>query len=93
LPYHAATAVAYGLPHDVGLAAITLAPAQILGVAHRVGSLEAGKDATLFVADGDPLETPTQVTAAWIQGRRVDLNNRHERLYRKYEEKYKRLEQ
>lgn len=91
LPYHAATAVAYGLPADEGLKAITLSPAQILGVADRVGSLEVGKDATLFVSDGDPLETPTQVSAAWIQGRKVDLNNRHQRLYRKYEEKYKRL--
>ncbi|MDX1946679.1 MAG: amidohydrolase family protein [Pirellulaceae bacterium] len=88
LPYHAATAVAYGLPAGEGLKAITLAPAQILGVANRVGSLEVGKDATLFIADGDPLETPTHVSAAWIQGRKLDLNNRHERLYRKYERKY-----
>jgi imidazolonepropionase-like amidohydrolase len=91
LPYHAATAVAYGLSAEEGLKAITLYPSQILGVASRVGSLEVGKDATFFVADGDPLETPTQVSAAWIQGRKVDLNNRHERLYRKYEEKYRRL--
>ena len=52
---------AFGLPADEALKAITLYPAQILGVADRVGSLEAGKDATLFVADGDPLDTPTQV--------------------------------
>ena len=91
LPYHAATAVAFGLPADEALKAITLYPAQILGVADRVGSLEVGKDATLFVADGDPLDTPTQVEAAWIQGRKVELNDRHKRLYRKYEEKYKQL--
>ena len=82
---------AFGLPADEALKAITLYPAQILGVADRVGSLEVGKDATLFVADGDPLDTPTQVTAAWIRGRKVDLNDRHKRLYRKYEEKYKQL--
>lgn len=91
LPYHAATAVAYGLAADEALKAITLYPAQILGVADRVGSLEVGKHATLFVASGDPLETATQVEAAWIGGRKVELNDRHKRLYRKYEEKYKQL--
>jgi imidazolonepropionase-like amidohydrolase len=90
LPYHAATAAAYGLPADEALKSITLSPAQILGVADRVGSLEAGKDATMFIADGDILETPTQVEAAYIQGRQVELNDRHKRLYRKYSEKYER---
>lgn len=92
LPYHAATAAAYGLAADEALKSITLYPAQILGVADRVGSLEAGKDATLFVATGDVLETPTQVEAAFIQGRKVELNDRHKRLYRKYSEQYERLE-
>jgi len=91
LPYHAATAVAYGLSADEALKSITLRPAQILGLADRVGSLEVGKHATLFVATGDPLETSTQVEAAWIGGRKVELNDRHKRLYRKYEEKYQRL--
>lgn len=93
LPYHAATAVAYGLPAEEGLKAITLYPAQILGVADRVGTLEKGKDATLFVTDGDPLETETQVNMAWIQGRKVDLNNRHKQLYQKYTEKYRQLKE
>lgn len=92
LPYHAATAVAFGLPADEALKAITLYPAQILGVADRVGSLEVGRDATIFVSDGDPLETTTQVTAAYIQGRTVDLANRQTRLYDKYHEKYRRLQ-
>jgi imidazolonepropionase-like amidohydrolase len=91
LPYHAATAVAYGLPHDAALRAITLSPAEILGVDDRVGALAPGKDATLIVTDGDPLETATQVHAAFIQGRRVDLSNRHEQLGQKYREKYRRL--
>ena len=90
LPYHAATAVAYGLDTDEALKAITLYPAQILGVAERVGSLEASKDATLFVASGDILETATQVEAAWIQGRKIELNDRHKRLYNKYQQKYER---
>ncbi len=89
LPYHASTAAAYGLPADEALKAVTLYPAEILGVAERVGSLDPGKDATLIVTNGDPLETPTQVLAAYIQGRRVELNDRHKRLYRKYQEKYK----
>jgi len=91
LPYHAATAVAYGLSPEEALKAITLYPAQILGLADRVGSLEVDRHATLFVATGDPLDTPTQVDAAWIAGRKVDLNDRHKRLYHKYEEKYKQL--
>ena len=89
LPYHAAAAIGFGLPADEALKAITLYPAQILGVADRVGSLEKGKDATLFVCDGDPLDTPTHISAAWIRGRKVDLNDRHKTLYHKYEEKYK----
>jgi imidazolonepropionase-like amidohydrolase len=89
LPYHAAAAVGFGLSADEALKAITLYPAQIFGVANRVGSLEQGKDATLFVCDGDPLNTPTQITAAWIGGRKVDLNDRHKTLYHKYEEKYR----
>jgi len=88
LPYHAGVAVAYGLPHDIALRSITLSPAEILGVSRRVGSLEKGKDATLFVTTGDALETPSNVTAAWIQGRPVDLTSRHLQLYRKYQKKY-----
>ena len=92
LPYHAATAAAYGLPADEALKSITLYPAQIFGISNRVGSLEVGKDATIIVTNGDPLETPTQVEAAYIQGRKVDLNDRHKRLWHKYEEKYRRLD-
>lgn len=92
LPYHAGTAAAYGLPPEEALKAITLYPAQIFGVADRLGSLEAGKEATLFVSDGDPLETPTQVSLAFIIGRRIDLNNRQQRLWEKYQEKYRRLQ-
>ncbi|MEQ8788069.1 MAG: amidohydrolase family protein [Pirellulaceae bacterium] len=92
LPYHAATAAAYGLSEEDALKSITLYPAEILGVADRVGSLEVGKQATLIVTDGDPLETPTQTEAAFIQGRRVELLDRHKRLWRKYQEKYRRLE-
>lgn len=91
LPYHAGTAVAFGLPHEEALKAITLYPAEILGVADRVGSLEVGKDATLLIADGDPLETTTNVEAAFVQGRMIDLDNKQKRLWHKYQRRYEQL--
>lgn len=91
LPYHAATAAAYGLSYEDALRSVTLYPAQILGIEDRVGTLEPGKDATLIVTDGDPLETGTHVTQAWIRGRPVQLSSRHTRLYDKYSQKYRRM--
>ena len=88
LPYHAAMAVGFGLPAEAALRAITLSPAEILSVADRVGSLDVGKDATLFITNGDPLEAPTQVLAAYVQGRKLDLSDRHKQLYQKYKTKY-----
>lgn len=88
VPYQAATAAAYGLPKEEALRAVTLYPAQILGVADRVGSLEVGKDATLIVTTGDPLETTSNVELEYIQGRSVDLSSRHTELYSKYQTKY-----
>ena len=90
LPYHAATAAAHGLPPEEAVKAITLYPAQILGVADRVGSLEPGKDATLIVTTGDVLETATRVEMAWVQGRPVDLTSKHTQLWEKYRKKYRR---
>lgn len=91
LPYHAAMAVAHGLSNDRALRSITLSVAELLGVADRLGSLEEGKDATLFIADGDPLEVTTKVEAAFIQGREIDLSNKQTRLAEKYREKYRQL--
>ncbi len=91
LPYQAATCAAFGLPREEALKAITIYPAEILGVSDRVGSIEPGKDATLIVTTGDPLEIPTQVVYEFIQGRKVDLTNRQIKLYEKYVEKYHRL--
>ena len=84
LPYQAATSVAFGLPYDEALKAITLNAAQIWGVADRLGSIEEGKSADLMVTDGDPLEAKTQVKQLFIKGRTVDLDNKHKRLYEKY---------
>ncbi len=89
LPYHAATAVAYGLPRQDAIRAITLSAAEVLGIADRVGSVTVGKDATLIVTDGDILETESNVTLAFIEGRAVDLGNRHKTLYQKYQQKYR----
>ncbi len=92
LPYEAAMAAAHGLPREEALKAVTLYPAEILGVADRLGSLQSGKDATFIITDGDPLEITTQVEGAYIQGRPVDLSTRHTRLYEKYQQRYRQLE-
>jgi imidazolonepropionase-like amidohydrolase len=88
--YEAGLAAGYGLPREEALKAVTLYPAQILGVADRLGSLENGKAATLIVTNGDPLDFPTQVEIAFIDGRKIDLSNRQTRLRDKYREKYRR---
>jgi imidazolonepropionase-like amidohydrolase len=88
--YEAGLAAGYGLPKEEALKAVTIYPAQILGVADRLGSLETGKAATLILTNGDPLDFPTQVEAAFIDGRKIDLSNRQTRLRDKYREKYRR---
>jgi imidazolonepropionase-like amidohydrolase len=88
--YEAGLAAGYGLPKEEALKAVTLYPAQILGIADRLGSLEPGKAATLIVTNGDPLDFPTQVEAAYVDGRKIDLSNRQTRLRDKYREKYRR---
>lgn len=88
LPLEAGYAAAFGLPKDVALASITLSTAKILGLADEQGSLEVGKSATLFVSRGDVMDMLGQkVTRMWIEGRTVDLDNRHKMLERKYREK------
>jgi imidazolonepropionase-like amidohydrolase len=84
LPYHAGFAAAYGMGRDAALYAVTLGAAQILGIDDRVGSLEVGKEATLFLADGDPFETGTDVTEVFIQGYRMPMATRQTRLYREF---------
>ncbi|MDP6930047.1 MAG: amidohydrolase family protein [Planctomycetota bacterium] len=91
LPYHAATAVAFGLSQAAALRSITLSAAEILGVGDRLGSLDPGKSATLLITSGNPMEITTNVTAAFIDGRRVDLRNKQTELAKKYREKYRQL--
>ena len=87
LPYEAATAAAHGLSREEALKAITLYPAQILGVADRLGSLAPGRLASFIVTNGDPLEIMTTVERVFIQGREVDVGNRQTRLEQKYRQK------
>jgi imidazolonepropionase-like amidohydrolase len=91
LPYEAAACIAFGLDPEVALRSVTLAPAEVLGLGQRLGSLEAGKAATLFVADGDPFELWTTIEAAWIDGRQVVLTDKQTALDAKYREKYRQL--
>jgi len=84
VPYHAAMSVAWGMNRDEALKALTINAAEILGVADRVGSLDVGKDANLFVSKGDPLEVRTVVTHVFIHGKNVGVDNKQEQLYRKY---------
>jgi len=84
LPYAAAQAVAFGLPEAEALKGLTLYPAQLAGVAERVGSIDVGKDATLFAADGDILDNRARVTHFWLAGKEVSIESRHTKLYEKY---------
>jgi imidazolonepropionase-like amidohydrolase len=84
MPYAAAQAVAFGLSSNEALKSLTLYPAQMAGMGERLGSIETGKDATLFAADGDILDIRSNVKHIWIAGKEVSLENRHTRLYGKY---------
>ncbi|HEV2912193.1 MAG TPA: amidohydrolase family protein [Pyrinomonadaceae bacterium] len=81
LPYHAGMAAAFGLPREEALRAVTLYPAQIMGVADRFGSIETGKVANLAITDGDLLDARTHVRYLFINGRQVPLTSRHTELY------------
>ncbi len=71
LRLEAGLAVREGLPYDAALRAITLNPAEIIGIADRVGSIQAGKDADLVVFDGDPFAVATKVKQVFINGETV----------------------
>ncbi len=88
LPHHAATAVAYGLPYDQAVAAITRDAATIAGVGDQLGSLEPGKRATMILCGADPLDVRSPIAKAWIDGRELDLSNRQTRMRDKYQRKY-----
>jgi imidazolonepropionase-like amidohydrolase len=84
LGQQAANAVAYGLPYDEALKAVTLYPAQIFGLADQIGTLETGKIANVIVTNGDPLELTTDVRYLFIKGQLTSTDNKHKSLYEKY---------
>ncbi len=89
LPFNAGATVAYGLDREQALAAISLNAAKILGLADRIGSLEAGKMASFVISSGDLLDMRTSlVEAVYIAGKKIDLNNHQSDLYNKYKLKY-----
>ncbi len=89
LPFMAGTVAAWGLDKEKALTTITLNSAKAMGIDKTTGSLEAGKDATFFISDGDALDMLTnKVERAFIQGRDIDLDNLHKQLDRKFTAKY-----
>lgn len=91
LPYEAGVSHAFGLPLDEALRAVTIHPAQIMGIDDRVGSLEPGKDATLIITSGHPLDFFGSVEQAYVQGRTIDMLDIHKQLYEKYSEKLRQV--
>lgn len=92
LPFNAGFAAAYGMGKEEALKAVTIYAAEVFGVADRMGSIEEGKDATLFVSTGDPFETKTQIRHVFIDGYRVPMSNRHIKLYQEFLERSPGLE-
>jgi len=89
LPFMAGTVAAWGLDKEKALQAITLNTARALGIDKTAGSLEVGKDATLFISAGDALDMKSiNVEQAFIQGRNISLDNLHKQLNKKFSEKY-----
>jgi imidazolonepropionase-like amidohydrolase len=93
LPYEAAMAASYGLPPEEALRAVTLYPAQILGVERELGSIEEGKRANLVVTNGDLLQASTQVLAVFIAGRPLEPASKQTRLYERYRERLKEVKE
>ncbi len=91
LPYEAATAVAFGLPEDVAVQSVTIAPARILGVADQLGSIEPGKRANLVITAGHLLQPTTSVLALFIDGEPIRPESRHTQLYAKYRRRLEEL--
>lgn len=89
LPFNAGTAAAYGLSKEEALSAITLNAAKTLGIADRTGSIEVGKDANVVVSEGDILDMrSSKITHAFIQGRTIELMDKHKQLFERYKMKY-----
>ena len=89
LPFYAGTYAAYGLGKEEALKLITSNTAKILGIDNQVGTLEVGKDATLFISEGDALDMRTNIISqAFIQGRKISLETHQTKLWKRYSNKY-----
>lgn len=89
LAFNAGTAATYGLTKEEALSAITLNTAKILGIADKTGSIEVGKDANVFISEGDALDMRTNsISHAFIQGRSISLDNKQKQLFERYKYKY-----
>ncbi len=89
LPFMAGTLAAYGLSKEEALQVITSNPAKILGIEKRTGTIENGKDANILICQGDLLDMKSSIlTHAFIQGRAIDLQNKHTQLFERYKYKY-----
>jgi imidazolonepropionase-like amidohydrolase len=89
LPFLAGTCAAFGLDKEVALQLITSNTAKILGIDDFCGTLEIGKDATLFISEGDALDMRTnKLKETFIQGRMIDLENHQSNLNKIYKAKY-----
>ena len=87
LPYHAGIAGAFGLSKEDALKSVTLYPAQILGVADKLGSIDVGKMANVVVTDGDMLDPRTNVRFLFIEGRMLPLTSRHTELFDSFKDR------
>lgn len=87
LPWDAGVSVAFGLPEEEALKAVTINAAEFLGVADKVGSLEVGKEATLIITTGTPLDMTSNIIQSYIQGREIDMNDIQKQFFKKYMEK------
>ena len=91
LPWEAGVAVAFGLPEEEAVKAVTINAAEFMGLDDRVGSLEAGKQATLLITTGNPLDMTTNIEQAYIQGRELDMNDIQKHFFEKYMVKVRQL--
>ena len=89
LPWEAGVAMAFGLPEDEALKSVTINAAELMGIADKVGSLEVGKEGTLLITTGTPLDMTSNIIQSYIQGREINMMDIHKLFFQKYMEKIK----
>ena len=90
LPFLAGTAKAYGLTEEQAIQSVSLSSSEIIGISEKYGSIEIGKNATLFISEGNALDMRTnKISLVLINGEFVEINNRQKALFKKYSDKYR----